>query len=341
MGASGKPVVYYTHWVPDAGYDVLRPYCELIEPSTDYTPSAEEIARFGREAAALCYFVPDCIDAGIIAACPQLRILAGFGKGYDNVDVAAATARGVWVTNVPDGLTEATADLAWALLLALARNLPSADAFVRGGSFRGWHQRRFLGGLVHGKTLGIIGFGRIGRAIARRALGFEMAVLYDDPVRAPSDLERALRAEPAARERLLQVADYVVLAAPLNDATRQAIAAPELALMKPGAYLVNVARGSLVDEAAVAAALQMRRIAGFAADVFAMEDHQEAGHPSRVDPALGALREHTVLSPHLGTAIMETRVDLARVQARCVLAALRGQRPEGAVNEVPLQPPIL
>jgi phosphonate dehydrogenase len=331
---SRRPLVYYTHWCPPEGPDLLAPTCDVHTRAAGEAASREQIVEGARDAVALCYFVPDLVDDALIAALPRLRVLAGFGKGYDNVDVAAATRRGVWVTNVTDALTESTADLAWSLLLALARKTVAGDAFVRGGGFDGWHPRRLLGRRVHGSVLGIWGFGAIGRAIARRAAGFGMTVLYHDPMRAHDGVERELQARYAERDELLREADHVVLCFPLTDATRGAVGARELALMRRGTALINVARGSVVDEDAVASAVAAGRIAGYAADVFALEDRQYADRPGAIPEDLLAQRERSVLTPHLGTGVLADRVELARAQALNVLDALAGRRPRGAVNDV-------
>jgi phosphonate dehydrogenase len=273
-----------------------------------------------KDAFALCFFVPDLIDDALLSRLPRLRILAGFGKGYDNVDVAAATARRIWVTNVPDALTDGTADLAWALLLGLARGVRAGDALVRAGRFSGWSASARLGTSVSGKILGIVGYGAIGRAIAHRAAGFGMRVLH-------CDLNTATRLE-----EVLGLADFIVLALPLTDATRRTIDARRLRLIKKSAYLVNIARGSVVDEAAVADALARDALAGYASDVFEMEDRQYPERPAGIDARLLA-SERTLLTPHIGTATHEDR--LALVQAQSVLDALDGRRPATAVNDVP------
>jgi len=316
-----RPLAYYTHRPPSDGPELLRGACEVRIHDGPGGAGRETIALEAREAVALCYFVPDLIDAELLARLPRLRVLAGFGKGYDNVDVAAAKARGVWVTNVPDDLTEGTADLAWGLLLGLARGIRGGDALVRSGASPGWSIQASLGTAVSGKILGIVGYGAIGRAIARRAGGFDMRVLHSD------------RGAGKPLDELLAAADFVVLALPLSDATRHLIDAQRLRLVKSSACLINVARGSIVDEAAVADALERGALAGYAADVFELEDRQYPERPVHVNVRLLS-SPRTLLTPHLGTATVEDRAKLAIVQAQSVLEALAGRKPANAVNDV-------
>ncbi len=241
----------------------------------------------------------------------------------DNIDVEAATERKVLVTNTPEVLTEATADLAWALLLAVARRIVEADQDLRREGFPGWtFIPKHLGVDVHGKTLGIVGFGRIGQAVARRAQGFGMRVLYFARSRKP-EAERALGAQFAPLEKLLQESDFVVLCVPLTPETRHLLSARELSLMKKEAILVNVARGPVVDEEALVRALRERRILGAGLDVFEREPE--------VHPGLLALR-NVVLTPHIGSATWATRRKMASLAVENVLAALQGKRPPTLVN---------
>jgi phosphonate dehydrogenase len=316
-----RPFVYYTHPAPEEGGALLRATCEVRTYSGLGSPDAETIAREARDADALCFFVPDYVDAALIERLPRLRILAGFGKGYDNVDVAAATARAIWVTNVPDALTDGTADLAWALLLGLARRVAEGDAFVRSGRFTGWSATAPLGTAVSGKVLGVVGFGAVGRAIAKRAEGFAMRVL-------PCDLDSG-----SSLDDVLRSSDFIVLAVPLSEATYHLIDARRLSLLRPTAMLINVARGSTVDEGAILAALERRTLAGYAADVFELEDRQVPDRPITIASRLLALRNCTLFTPHAGTATRDDRIRLAVVQAQSVLDVLEGRRPQTAVND--------
>jgi glyoxylate reductase len=261
------------------------------------------------------------VGEGAIAAAKNLRVIAVAAVGYNLIDVAAATRRGVVVTNTPGVLTETTADMAWALLLAAARRVPEGDRFVRAGRWTGVYWSLMMGADVHGATLGIIGFGRIGKAVARRAHGFGMRVLYHS--RRPDPEARALGAELRTKADLLRESDYVVLAVPLSPDTRHLIGAAELALMKATAFLVNIARGPVVDEAALVDALRTGRIAGAGLDVF--EDEP------RVHPGLLEL-EQLALTPHVGSASRATRLRMATTAAENCVAALEGRRPANLVN---------
>lgn len=262
------------------------------------------------------------VDAGFLSVLPRLRVVANVAVGYDNVDVPACTARGVVVTNTPDVLTDATADLAWALLLAAARRVAEGDRYVRAGRFTKWDWELMRGVDVHGKTLGIVGAGRIGQAVARRGLGFSMRVLYT-----ARDRKRAFERETGARRvglaALLRAADFVSIHVPLSAETRHLIGARELALMKPTAVLVNTARGPIVDEAALARALKAGTLGAAGLDVYEKEP--------RVHPGLLAL-ENVALLPHVGSATAETRRLMYETAVRNLAAALRGEIPPNAVN---------
>ena len=327
-----RPIVAYSHRPPPEGPALLADRADVRIWEHDRSPTPEELVVHARDAVALCFFVPDHIDAAVMDQLPALRVLAGFGKGFDNVDVAGATERGIWVTSVPAALTDATADLAWALLLAKARGVVCGDARVRERPTIGWEVAAELGRAVTGATLGVYGFGLVGRAIAERSRGFRMNVLYCDPTAAAREVEERLGARRVEAAALLAQADFVVLAVPLIEATYRLIDGKALAQMKPTAILVNPARGSIVDEAAIAEALERGTLGGYAADVFEHEDRQYAGRPTRLLPALVDDRRRTVFTPHLGTAVAADRVALALAQARAVRAVLAGERPDCAVN---------
>ena len=335
-----KPLVYYTAKLPPEGSNLLKPFCEVIE--NEIPSTKKDIILNARNAYALCCTVSDLIDEEIIASCSQLRIIAVLAGGYDNVDVDAATKRGIWVTQVPELLTEPTADLTWALLLAVARRLISADSFVRSEKFTGWmHPTPFLGSNIFGKTLGIIGMGKLGKAIAHRASGFNMRVLYYQRHRLGVDSEGKLNLIYVSRDEIFRQSDFICIATPLTDETFHQISERELSLMEPSAYLINTARGSEVDEEAIGRALKKKRIAGYAADVFEMEDKKFISRPSYINQYLIDQPGHTVLTPHLGAAVMETRIEIAKIQALDVLQVLKGERPFSAVNEVPLKPAVI
>ncbi|MBU0974037.1 MAG: hydroxyacid dehydrogenase [Proteobacteria bacterium] len=336
-----KPRVYYTHKIPSEAIKLLKLFCEVIEHNNFESPTKKEIIRNSRNADVLCCFVPDCIDEEIIASCPQLRIIASCAAGHDGINVPAATMRGIWVTIVNAETIEPTADLTWALLLSSARGIVPADFFVRSGDLKGWCQPPpFSGQNIFGKTLGIIGMGSLGRAIARRAVGFNMTSIYYQRHRLEVKYEQDLKIENVVLEELFKTSDFICIATPLTDETFHFISDKEFALMKPTAIIINTARGSVVDEEAVAKALKEKKIAGYAADVFEMEDTHIVPRPFDVNQGLIDQKSCTVLTPHLGTAVMETRLEIFKRQALCVLQVLKGEKPNGAVNDVPLKPAI-
>jgi len=285
--------------------------------SQDPLPRPELIARLRGKDGVICHIV-SAIDDEVLAAAPTVKVVANVAVGYNNIDVAAAHRRGVVVTNTPDVLTETTADFAWALLMAAARRVVEADRYVRSGQWDRWLWELLWGADIHGKTLGIVGFGRIGRAVARRAFGFDMRVLYQDAVPADATVERDLRASRVDLETLLREADFVSLHTPFLPETRHLINARTLRLMKKSAILVNAARGPVVDEAALVQALQEGWIAAAGLDVFEEEP--------KVHPGLIALT-NVVLAPHIGSASRTTRVAMATLAVRNCLAVLDGKPP--------------
>src|SRR5438477_2976384 len=277
-------------------------------------PKAELLARLKGKDGLVCHIV-SAIDDEVLAAAPTLKVVANVAVGYNNIDVAAARRRGVVVTNTPDVLTETTADFAWALLMAAARRVVEADHFARSGQWQRWQWDLLWGADVHGKTLGILGFGRIGRAVARRASGFDMRVLYHDAVRPAPAVERELRVTYAEPETILREADFVSLHTPLLPETRHLINERTLRLMKKTAILVNAARGPIVDEAALVRALREGWIAGAGLDVF--EDEP------KIHPGLLSLANVT-LAPHIASASLDTRLAMATLAVRNCLAVLDG-----------------
>ncbi|MBC7098222.1 D-glycerate dehydrogenase [Candidatus Bipolaricaulota bacterium] len=272
---------------------------------------------------ALVCLLSDRVDEGLFSAAPRLKVVANLGVGVDNIDLSAATRHGVVVTNTPDVLTETTADLAWALLMAAARRIVEADSDLRAHGFPGWtFIPPHMGVDVWGRTLGVVGLGRIGSAVARRAKGFEMRVLYHSRTRKPA-LEAALSARWLPLDDLLSESDFVVLCVPLTPETRHLIGPRELSLMKEEAILVNIARGPVVDEAALALALKEGRLRAAALDVFEREPE--------VHPELLSLR-NVVLTPHIGSATLFTRRKMAELAVESVISVLSGRRPENLVN---------
>jgi glyoxylate reductase len=279
-------------------------------------PKAELIRRLQGKEALICHII-STVDEEVLAA-SALRIVANVAVGYNNIDVAAARRRGIVVTNTPDVLTETTADFAWALLMAAARRVVEADHYARSDQWKSWTWDLLWGADVHGKTLGVVGFGRIGRAVARRGLGFGMRVLYHDTVRADAATERELNATPVDLPTLLRESDFVSLHTLLTPETRHLINERTLRLMKKTAILVNAARGPVVDEAALVKALAEEWIRGAGLDVF--EDE-----PS-IHPGLLSLRNVT-LAPHIASASNETRIGMARLAIQNCLAVLEGKPP--------------
>jgi glyoxylate reductase len=289
---------------------------------TEHELPIPELARHVADVEAIIPMGAHPIPEPVIAAAPRLRIVAVAAVGYNIVDVAAATRRGILVTNTPGVLTDTTADMAWALMLGVARRVPESDRFVRAGKWTGVYWSQLMGADVHGTTLGVIGLGRIGQAIARRAQGFGMRVLYHKRTPDP-EAARSVNAEFRSKADLLRESDFVVLSIPLTAETGHLIGAAELALMKPTAFLVNVARGPVVDEAALVDALRTKRIAGAGLDVF--EDEP------KVHPGLLEL-ENLALTPHIGSASGATRRRMATRAAENCVAALEGRRPPDLVN---------
>lgn len=265
------------------------------------------------------------IDAALLAACPRLRIVANMAVGYNNFDLAAMDAAGVQGTNAPGVLTETTADFGFALLLATARRVTEGERYLRAGQWRRWSYDLLAGAEVHGSTLGIIGMGRIGQGIARRgAHGFGMRVIYHNRARLALEVEAECKASYVGKEELLRTADHVVLALPYTPAAHHTVGAPELALMKPTATLVNIARGGIVDDAALAEALRTRRIAAAGLDVF-------EGEP-QVHPGLLEV-PNVVLTPHIASATLPTRLAMAQLAADNLVAFFAGRGPLTPVNQ--------
>ncbi len=278
---------------------------------------AEFLARLRGKDGLICHIM-STIDDAVLGAARALKVVANVAVGYYRIDVAACRRRGVIATNTPEVLTETTADFAWALLMAAARRVVEADHFARSGQWQRWQWDLFWGADVHGKTLGILGFGRIGRAVARRASGFDMRVLYHDAVRPAAAVERELRATYAEPETILREADFVSLHTPLLPETRHLINERTLRMMKKTAVLVNAARGPIVDEAALVRALQEGWIAGAGLDVFEEEP--------KIHPGLKPLT-NVVLAPHIASASRDTRVAMATLAVRNCLAVLDGKPP--------------
>ncbi|HOO38367.1 MAG TPA: NAD(P)-dependent oxidoreductase [Deltaproteobacteria bacterium] len=338
---SNKPLVYYTYKASSQAKELLDPFCEVYEHDESQDLSKNALIMHARKAHAICCRVSDIIDEEIINSCPELKVISLAGRGPDNIDVSAATRRNIWATTAIE-CVEPTADLAWALLLSVARKITSADSLVRSGRFKGWtHPPPFYGSTVVGKTLGIIGMGHLGIAIARRARGFDMTILYYDTHRYVENLKEEYNMTALPRDELLKRSDFICLASPLNEQTFHQISTRELSLMKSTAYIINPSRGSEVNEQAIAESIDQGRLAGYAADVFEMEDTRFPDRPQYVNQKLIELSDQTIFTPHLGTAVPEFRIEIMKMQALNVLQALRGEKPAGAINCVRPQKPAL
>jgi phosphonate dehydrogenase len=291
----------------------------------------EEVRQRCRDAAGLLAFMTDRIDAAFLAACPRLRVIGAALKGFDNIDAQAATEAGVWLTIVPDLLTVPTAELAIGLMLSLGRNIVAGDQSIKKHGFHGWRAELYGAGLA-GATVGIVGFGLVGRAIAERLVGFQCRLLAHDQSVSGTLTKSSPLVTMTSFEDVMANSDYVVLALPLTADTRHIVNSTTIAAMKAGARLVNPARGSLVDEAAVADAISRGQLSGYAADVFECEDWALGDRPACIDPRLTTSLAPTVFTPHIGSGVTDVRREIELTAARSILDALQGRVPFGAVN---------
>ncbi|OGR60688.1 MAG: hypothetical protein A2X36_09340 [Elusimicrobia bacterium GWA2_69_24] len=322
-----KPLVVVTRNIPQAALRLLRDHFRLDHHDRPTPLPRRDLLRRLRRAEGLLCLLSERVDAELFDAAPRLRMVATFSAGLDHIDLPEAERRGILVSHTPGVLAETCADYTWALLLAGARRVVEGDRLVRAGRFRGWDPLLLLGADVHGKTLGLVGFGRIGQAVARRAAGFRMTVLYCSPHPAPRAVERRLGAVRVPLAELLRRSDFVTLHAALSPETRYLIDARRLALMKRTAFLINGARGPIVDERALLRALRRKRLAGAALDVYETEP--------RLTPGLRGL-PNVVLSPHLASASLETRAAMGRLAADSLVEYLIfGRRPGNAVHARP------
>ncbi|UCE37539.1 MAG: D-glycerate dehydrogenase [Thermoplasmata archaeon] len=315
--------VFITRALPEPGIRMLKEKYEVEVNPHDRVLTKEEIASGVKDVDALVCLLTDTIDKDIIEAGSNLKIISNYAVGYNNIDVDYATSKGIIVTNTPGVLSETTADLAFALLIATARRIPEGDKFMREGKFRGWAPELMLGTDVYGKTLGVIGLGRIGILVAKRALGFDMQVLYHSANRKPN-VEQELGVKYAELDELLNKSDFVSLHVPLTSATKGLIGKREFELMKPSAILINTSRGEVVDEPALLEVLKDKKIRGAGLDVF-------WGEPTNVNPKLYEL-DNVVLAPHMGSASLETRSKMAEMAASAVIDVLEGRKPTHIVN---------
>jgi len=316
--------VYVARRLPDPAMDRLRQQVDMtVWPTDELPPPREVLLKAAAASDGLLSLLTDRIDGALLDAAPRVRVVSNYAVGYDNIDVAAATSRGVVVTNTPGVLTETVADFAITLLLAVARRVVESDRYTREGRWKSWEPLLFLGQDLYGATLGLVGLGRIGAAVAKRAHGFDMRILYHDVVRR-EDLERDLGLEFTSLEDLLRRSDFISVHTPLTPQTRHLISTDQFRLMKRTAVLVNTARGPIVDPDALHRALADRQIWGAGLDVFEVEP-VPADHPLlRLD--------NIIVAPHIASASVETRTKMALMAVENLLAVLEGQRPPNFVN---------
>jgi glyoxylate reductase len=319
-----KPKIYVTRELPERGLNIIKKYFD-VEVWPDYAPPPKKvIIEKARDVNALVSLLSDKIDAEVFDAAPKLKIVSQLAVGFDNIDLAEATKRGIYVTNTPEVLTDTTADFAWALLMAVARRIVEADKYVRTGQWKvGWHPAMLTGRDVFGATIGIVGAGRIGYAMAKRATGFGMKILYYDVIPRP-EMQKDFGAIKAELDTLLKEADFVSVHVPLMKETHHLINEERLNLMKKTAYVVNNSRGPVVDEKALYDALKKGKIAGAGLDVFEQE-------PTSIDNPLLKLN-NVVVAPHISSASIETRAKMSEMVAGNLVDFFEGKKPPNLVN---------
>ena len=325
--------VYITRQIPEEGINILKKFCQTVEVNPHDRPlTYDELFRQVKGRDAILTMLSDKIDAHLINEVTDpclkhtgtsLKVIANYAVGYDNIDIKTATAKGIVVTNTPGVLTDATADMAWALLFSITRRIVEGDKLTRAGKFVGWVPMLLLGGDLVGKTLGIIGAGRIGTAMAMRSRGWCMKVLYTTQSTKNAVLEEMLGAKRVELETLLKESDFISVHTPFTEKTRHMIGAKELSMMKRTAYLINTARGTVIDETALVNILRNKQIAGAGLDVYEEEP--------KLKPGLAELY-NVVLAPHLGSATVETRTKMAIMAAENIIAVLNKQKPKNCVN---------
>lgn len=318
-----KPKILVTRPLFPAARNILNDEFEVeYWAKPERIPRDELLKRIADKEALVC-LITEKVDEELLTAAPRLRIASTVSAGFDNVDVDACTRHNVLAAHTPGVLDDTTADFAWALLMAIARRVLEGDTWLRSRGWPGWDLDQLLGADVWGKTLGVIGFGRIGRGLARRSYGFNMRVLYYDTVHAPMNVEEQLRAEYVDLDKLLRDSDFVSVHVPLLPSTRHLISTETLSKMRPTAYLINTSRGQVVDEAALVEALEQKKIAGAALDVF---ENEPQVHPGLLD------RKDVILTPHIASASVAARTKMAVMAANNVVARFHGKKPPNALN---------
>ena len=319
----GKPRVYVTRIIPDQGLNLVREFCDATIWQDELPPPREVILRETRDADGLLSLLTDPVDGALMDACPRLRVVSNFAVGFDNLDVPAATERGIVMGNTPGVLTETTADFAFALLMAAARRIVEGVEYVRADRWKTWGPMLLMGHDIHGATLGLVGLGRIGAEMARRASGFSMPILYYDVFRR-EDLEQSLGIEYAPLDEVLSRADFVSIHTPLTPETRHLMNAERFATMKRDAILINTSRGPVVDTEALVEALRSGEIGGAALDVTEPEP-LPADHPLVHMP-------NCIIAPHIASASKATRGQMAEIAARNLIAGLKGEPMPAGLN---------
>jgi len=319
-----RPRVYVTRRLPQPALDIIRPIADFtLWDREDVPPSRQVLLREVTQVDGLLSLLTDRIDGEVMDAAPRLRVVSNFAVGFDNIDIPAATQRRIVVTNTPEVLTETVADFAFCLMLAAARRLVEGDRYARDGKWKTWEPLLLAGQDMYRATLGLIGLGRIGSAVARRAKGFEMRVMYYDPFRR-EDLEQSLQIEYRPFTDVLRQADFISVHVPLSEQTRHLIRRDQFSMMKPTAVFVNTSRGPVVDQQALAEALAARRIFAAGIDVFERE-------PVPTDDPLLA-QGNAIVAPHIASASIPTRIRMATLAAENLVAVLQGKRPPNPVN---------
>lgn len=318
-----KPKVLITRKILPEAMEYLKEHVDFEICAEDREPTKTEIIEKIPNKHGLLSLLVDTVDKEVLDAAKSLKIIANCAVGYNNIDIEEARKRGILVTNTPGVLTDTTADLTWALILAVARRLPQSDRFTREKKFKGWELDLFLGQEITGRRLGIIGMGRIGKAVALRAQAFDMEVIYSDPQRMSPEEEKKYRAEHFSLNELLSTSDIITIHASLTPQTFHLLSREKIALLKKEAILVNVARGPIVDEKALAEALEKHQIWGAGLDVYE--------HEPEIEETLLSL-DNVVLLPHIGSASFKTRLKMAMMAARNLVQGLQGERPDNLVE---------
>lgn len=320
-----RPKILITQRIHEEVQHRLTAYGDLDMNNTSEVWPQAEVLRRATDASAMMGFMTDQVESELLQAAPQLKIVACALKGYDNYDVKACTEAGVWLSIVPDLLTEPTAELAIGLAIGLGRHVRAADAYMRSGEFAGW-RTHFYGTGLHGSVVAVVGLGQVGQAIVQKLHGFGCARIFGvDPQARPSGVEMV------TLDAAVELADFVFVAAPLTATTHHLVGSPQFEQAKPGQLIVNVGRGSVVDESAVTQALEKGRIGGYAADVFACEDWQLTDRPRTISSQLLAQKQ-TLFTPHIGSAIHRVRMAIEQSAADNIIAALQGKAPPDAIN---------